>query len=208
MKHFITKQVDMFRPAYAKVSEVFPRQCIFVATTNQSDFLKSNTGNRRFIPIDVNVEMVAKSVWDDLRPEEVGQIWAEAYKYYRAGETLYMEGDADLIAKGQQTMHVEVDERAGLVEKFLDIPLPDNWDDRGLMERRLFFEGNGKGHTQREYTCVAEVWCECFGREKDHMDRYKSRDINDILKALPGWESVGSTKNFPIYGKQRYFKRS
>ena len=207
VKHFITKQVDMFRPAYAKVSEVFPRQCIFIGTTNKKDFLKSTTGNRRFIPIDVNVELITKSVWDDLKPEEVSQLWAEAFTYYKAGETLYMSAEADRLAKREQAKHAETDERLGLVGNFLDMELPSDWDVRSLMERRMFIETGGEGTKKRKYVCVAEVWCECFGREKEHMDRYKTREINEMLRVSDGWETVNSTKNFPLYGKQKYYRR-
>jgi putative DNA primase/helicase len=207
VKHFITKQVDMFRPAYAKVSEVFPRQCIFIGTTNKSDFLKSTTGNRRFIPIDVNQELVTKSVWDDMDDATVEQFWAEAFIYYKKGETLYMENEAKKLAEAEQSKHAETDDRMGLVENFLDQLLPKDWESRGLMERRMFIEAQGEGVDPKQFTCVAEVWCECFGRDKEQMDRYKTRDINEMLKIMPGWEQVNSTKNFRLYGKQKYFRR-
>jgi len=207
VKHFVSKQTDMFRPAFGRVVESFPRQCIFIGSTNKSDFLKGSTGNRRFIPIDVNVESVTRSVWEDLQPEEVGQLWAEAFTYYKAGETLYMDGEADRLAKRQQAKHSETDERQGLVENFADMLLPPDWNSRSLMERQLYVENGGEGEQTRQYICVAEVWCECFGRDKDHMDRYKTREINEMLSSMPGWEAANSTKNFPIYGKQRYYKR-
>ena len=208
VKHFITKQVDMFRPAYAKVSETFPRQCIFIGTTNKRDFLKSTTGNRRFIPIDVHVESVTRSVWEDLQPEEVSQLWAEAFTYYKKGETLYMDASADRIAKKEQSKHAETDERSGILGNFLDMELPKDWDDRSLIERRLYIESDkSEGDVQRQVTCVAEVWCECFGREQNQMDRYKTREINEMLRAAEGWEGVNSTLRFPLYGVQKYYRR-
>jgi predicted P-loop ATPase len=209
VKHFLTKQVDSFRPAYARVVESFPRQCIFVGTTNSADFLKSTTGNLRFIPIDVRPEAVTKSVWDDLNDDEVGQIWAEAYTMYKKGETLYMSPEADAIAKREQAGHVEQDERTGLVEKYLDTLLPLDWDDMGPIERSIYFDSSSKpkGEVLRGYVCAAQIWCECFGRDIKDMDRYKTREINEIMKTLRGWEPVNSTKNFGYYGKQKYYKR-
>jgi len=208
VKHFLTKQVDSFRPAYARVSESFPRQCIFIGTTNSADFLKSTTGNRRFIPIDVNVEAVTKSVWDDLGAHDVGQLWAEAFKLYRKGEKLYMSKEADAMAKEEQASHIEQDERAGIVGDYLKQLLPKDWDKRSPIERTLFL-GSEKdtGERIRDFVCAAEIWCECFEREKKDMDRYRTREINDIMKTMRGWEFVNSTKNFPHYGKQRYYRR-
>lgn len=209
VKHFLTKQVDTFRPAYARVSETFPRQCIFIGTTNSDDFLKSTTGNRRFIPIDVNRKKVKKSVWDDLDQAEVDQIWAEAYKLYRKGEDLFMSDEAERLAKEQQAKHSEKDDRAGIVENYLETKLPEDWDRRSEGERRMFMDNefDAKGVKQRKYVCAAEIWCECFGRDKKDMDRYRTREINDILKNMEGWEAVNSTRNFGPYGKQRYYKR-
>ena len=44
-------------------------------------------------------------------------------------------------------------------------------------------------------------------KDKNEMNRYNTREINDILKNLEDWEFVSSTKHFEIYGKQKYFKR-
>ena len=54
---------------------------------------------------------------------------------------------------------------------------------------------------------VAEIWCECLGKDKEDMDRYKTREINNILRSLDEWEQSRSTKNFKIYGKQKYYSR-
>lgn len=51
IKHFITKQEDIYRVAYGRQTSVFPRQCVFFGTTNATHFLKDATGNRRFWPV-------------------------------------------------------------------------------------------------------------------------------------------------------------
>uniref|UniRef100_UPI002ED32185 VapE domain-containing protein n=1 Tax=[Ruminococcus] torques TaxID=33039 RepID=UPI002ED32185 len=67
----------------------YPRRCVFFGTSNEEEFLKDMTGNIRFWPVDVGVHPAKKSVWKDL-PQEVDQIWAEAYTYWILGEPLYM----------------------------------------------------------------------------------------------------------------------
>lgn len=209
IKHFISKREDQFRPAYGRTVETYKRQCVFFGTTNKDDFLRDPTGNRRFLPIDIRPEFVTKSVPEDLTEEEIDQIWAEAYKLYRAGEPLYMTGEEDVIAKIEQHKHSETDERKGVIEEYLNKKYPDNWNDMDLYDRRHWLEDplSQNGTIPKDFVCVAEIWCECLGKDKTDMSRYNTREVNEILRSLPEWEYINSTKNFSIYGKQKYYKR-
>ena len=209
IKHYISKREDMFRPAYGRTVETYKRQCVFFGTTNNKDFLRDPTGNRRFMPIDVRPEYVTKSVIDDLTQDEINQIWAEAYQLYLAKEPLYLVGDEDIIAKIEQHKHSEADERKGIIEEYLNTKFPDNWDKMDLYDRRRWLEDplSKNGTVQKDFICIAEVWCECLGKDKTEMSRYNTREVNEILRSLPEWEAIASTKNFPLYGKQKYYKR-
>lgn len=212
VKHFISKQEDMFRPAYARTAETYMRQCVFVATTNQNNFLKDASGNRRFMPVDIHNLKLAYN--PDLKQfldnkKEIDQIWAEAVHLFKKGEPLYLSKQAENLAEIEQKIHSEVDERMGLVENYLSTKLPESWEDKDIYERRTYFEDelSQNGKIERDYVCVAEIWCECLGKEKEDMDRYKTREINDILRSLDDWEQSKSTKNFKLYGKQKYYTR-
>ena len=74
IKHYISKREDSFRPAYGRVVETYKRQCVFFGTTNSQDFLHDPSGNRRFLPVDVNIARITKSVTEDLTDEEVDQM--------------------------------------------------------------------------------------------------------------------------------------
>lgn len=209
IKHYISKREDSFRPAYGRVVETYKRQCVFFGTTNNKNFLRDPTGNRRFMPVDVRPEFVTKSVIQDLTQDEINQIWAEAYQLYLANEPLYLIGEEDIIAKIEQNKHSETDERRGLIEEYLNTKFPEDWETMDLYDRRRWLDDplSKVGTIQKDFVCVAEVWCECLGKEKNDMSRYNTRDINEILRALPDWEMLTSTKNFSIYGKQKYYKR-
>ena len=209
IKHYIAKREDSFRPAYGRVVETYKRQCVFFGTTNSKDFLKDPTGNRRFMPVDVHREKVRKSVIDDLTSEEIHQIWAEAYQMYLNDEPLYLVDNESTLAKIEQAKHAESDERRGIIEEYLDKLYPDNWDKLDIYERRSWLDSPtpAKGSHQKKYVCVAEIWSECLGKDKADMSRYNTREINETLKSLNDWEFVSSTRNFPIYGKQKYYKR-
>ena len=83
VKQYISKCEDMFRPAYGRTIETYKRQCVFFGTTNNMDFLKDPTGNRRFNPVDAHIERRTKHVIYDLTQSEVDQIWAEAYVLWK-----------------------------------------------------------------------------------------------------------------------------
>jgi len=78
VKHFISKREDIYRVAYGKRVTKFPMQCVFFGTTNEMDFLKDKTGNRRFWPVMVEKHRIKKNLWREDIKAEIHQIWAEA----------------------------------------------------------------------------------------------------------------------------------
>ncbi len=80
IKQFISAKVDRYRPAYGRVTESHPRQCVLVGTTNENTYLRDRTGNRRFWPVPVRyrikIEWLAK--WRE-------QLFAEACALYLEG---------------------------------------------------------------------------------------------------------------------------
>lgn len=51
VKGFITTQVDRYRAAYAADAEDRPRGFVLIGTTNDDEYLRDSTGNRRFWPV-------------------------------------------------------------------------------------------------------------------------------------------------------------
>ena len=211
MKAFISKCEDQFRPAYGRKVEIFPRQCVFFATTNEYNFLKGDTGNRRFWIINVGEKQPSRSMYTDLTSEEVLQIWAEAKKYYDEGEELYLPKELEQKARNRQKEHEEVDEREGLIEEFLEKRLPQSWEEKTITERRVWFLQEGdtlreEASLQRTRITAVEILSECFGERIDDKTRYKTRGVNAILKKMEGWRYIGNVRG-DIYGKQRTFER-
>lgn len=209
IKHFISKQEDTYRAAYARTTETNKRQCVFFGTTNNYSFLRDPSGNRRFMPIDCSNFSKCKSVHSDDFPTD--QIWAEAVHLYEKGEPLYLSPAADKIANRERRGHSEQDDRQGMIEDYLDREIPSNWDTRDLSQRRSFLNHNMTDEddqmVKRDHVCAAEVWCECLGKEKEDMSKFATREVNDILRSLEGWEPSKGPKRFKLYGNQRYYKR-
>lgn len=211
VKRFTSSTVDIYRPAYGKQLVRFPRQCTFWPTSNKYDFLAGPDKHRRFWPIKTRAQEPTKWVFEDLTPLEIGQIWAEAVHYYKAGETLYLPDDVAKLADAAREEHREVDDRAGIVEKYLSAKLPENWAELSMYDRRSFISGEGieeAGTVDREFVCVAEIWCEALGCMHRDMNAQNTKFIHDIMKKMPGWEATNTTKRFGAYGPQRAYKNT
>lgn len=84
IKKVITCQVDRYRPPYGRASADFPRQCVFVGTTNETTYLQDTTGLRRFWPIKTGIINLEKI------KEQREQLYAEALKKYKDGHEWYV----------------------------------------------------------------------------------------------------------------------
>lgn len=209
VKQFLSKREDIYRAAYGRRTERHPRRCVFFGTSNDREFLKDTTGNRRFWPVDVGVHPAIKSIWNDL-PEEVDQIWAEAYMYWALGEQLHLTKDIEDMAYEQQESHRETSGKEGLISEYLAKPVPKNWDQMDIPARKMFLAGGGVGDVElvpREKTCAVEIWVECFGGEPKYLKRADSTEINNILSGLKGWKRNKNVRRYGPYGTQKGFER-
>lgn len=207
IKLYISKQVDRFRPAYGRRLQEFPRQCIFVATTNETQFLRDATGNRRFWVVDTP-NAPTKSIWQDLTPETVSLIWGEAVELFKAGEELFLPRELEAAAREIQDLYEEENPRAGLVADYLERLLPESWNDMDTYARRAWLEAGNEGTVQRRTVCTMEIWAEALGGNPDRYDRYAGKEIRDIMAGMEGWSrSKGNRITIRPYGVQRYYER-
>ncbi|WP_196007891.1 virulence-associated E family protein [Clostridium tyrobutyricum] len=217
VKHFISKREDIYRVAYGKRVTKFPRQCVFFGTTNDNDFLRDKTGNRRYWPVVVGINKSNKNLWTDMTQNEIDQIWAEALKLWRNGEKLFLTPDLEKEAVKVQEQHTEESSKEGLIREYLDRLLPENWGDLDIGARRMFIHDTdfGKvkeGTVKRDRVCAMEIWVELFQADPKQMTSAQSREINDILRKIEGWQPYskgsGKLKFGKNYGLQRAFIRT
>lgn len=210
-KQFLSRQVDVFRQAYGRRTQEFPRRCVFFGSSNQYEFLKDITGNRRFWPIDIEAQKPTKNVYVNL-PGEVDQIWAEAVVKYKNGESLIIEDNeaALKIAETAREAHMESNSKQGLINEFLLQKVPKNWNTTCRSARRTFLAmGSHTPDEDLEYRdriCAVEVWYECFGQDPARMKKVDTREINQILLDSPYTQGGSHVMRFGEYGKQRGFK--
>lgn len=218
-KQAIASQQDSYRKPYARNPVTLKRQCIFFGTTNNYDFLKDETGDRRYYPIDVDRRHATKNMDTELTPEYVNQLWAEALERYRKGEEIYIT-DRNILAMAEQEQRNHFDESPlqSDIFNFLDIllPPPQEWYNMTLDQRKRYIRAvqdgedtsRSLGHTgvyKRDRVSVKEVMCELYGYELNQpIERKISLDVARSLTAL-GWNKTGKTEWIKPYGNVKIY---
>ena len=209
VKSFLSTSDDKYRPSYGRVVESHPRQCVIIGTVNgERGYLRDITGNRRFWIIKVH-QKTQKQSWHFTQADR-DQFWAEAKAIWESGEKLYLEGDILAESEKAQRNAMEVDERVGMVEEYLNTLLPEGWDDMDVYARRSFLSGDPtavKGATERTTVSNAEIWCECFGKDLSELKSADSYAIAALMTQIPGWKRGAAAKRLPLYGKQRIYEK-
>jgi len=115
LKAFLSKTEDRARLAFERKAVTYPRQCVFIGSTNQDEYLQDETGNRRFWPVVVG-ELERDSLINDR-----DQLWAEAVARYKLGEPLWLDDDeVRATAKYEQASRLFSDEWAGDVQRYIE----------------------------------------------------------------------------------------
>lgn len=211
IKQFLSKQEDIYREAYARRTSTFKRQCVFFGTTNDNEFLRDKTGNRRFWPVNVGLKVPIKSIFTDL-DAEVDQIWAEAYELYKSGEALYLNNEVSKIAIERQEEHLESNPKEGLIREFISRKVIPGFNEKSIIDRKIFWANDRSALEseliERDRICAAEIWCECFGADIKLMKRQDVIEINGILSTIKEFEKSEKSLRFgPDYGVQKGFAK-
>ena len=200
-KAFLSRVRDDVRPAYARKSESIPRSNVFAATTNETEFLQSCNGNRRWWIIPIK-GIGQPREWIEQLKTEVPQLWAEAYHYYRNGETLYLPPELESEANQRQAEYTTAagDELLEDIEAFLNRPVPPDYDSWPIARRAQWQEWavDNRKYIDEDYRCVGTkpltiVSPKMIKRELPNdairtSFRYSSQYINSLLEHIPGWE--------------------
>lgn len=110
VKQVLSTPIDHYRMPYGRRAVSYPRQCIFVGTTNETNYLRDPTGARRFWPIACGaIDIPALELARE-------QLFAEAAATFRPGVT-WWEMPSEVVEE-QDSRHEE-DAWEAPVQEFL-----------------------------------------------------------------------------------------
>lgn len=218
VKQFLSGTADTVRLAYRHNEEDFKRRCVFMGTTNQEEYLKDTTGNRRFCPVRSPLDMDHPLDFAGLRAA-VPQIWAEAQVLYFQMRKQYPDGwlpltltshEARATAQAlQESAREESPQEAVLpdVLEWLNKPVPASVALGGASEK---FEAEpGERFFVRGAVTAAMALADLADKPLVRAQRGDPmRVIAQALALAPGWERAGPSGRARVDGKlARWFIR-
>ena len=115
IKAFIRRTTDRFRLPYGKRLIESPRQCVFAGTANHSNYLRDNTGARRFWPV------LRGAIDIDAFAHGRDRFWAEAKDRFDRGSVWRLEtNELVTAAAGEQAARFESDPWEELIEQWIN----------------------------------------------------------------------------------------
>lgn len=183
IKMFISQQSDKYRQPYARLTEDCPRHCIFVGTTNDTQFLNDPTGNRRFLPVTVytDAEWFFENLDSYIRPY-ILECWREALYRMKHGQTyLTLSPSMYKIVEEVRAQYTDDDPAEGLVLDYLD-KVPVGGD-----------------------VCGLEIYTQCYNGLRNRFGRTEARNIATIIARRKDFVRASDRKRFEKWGLQRYW---
>lgn len=208
LKAWVSRTHDKTRLAYKHFAATYPRQCIFIGSTNDEEYLRDHTGGRRFWPIKCYLA-------DDIDTEDLDRnmdmIWAEATLRYRElrrtcklkSLPLYMQNEeakAEAV-KLQESRRVDTaeDSLAGQIEAWLDQPIGSEtgFDDLDPDAPKLY----------RNVTCCLEVFTDMMGGDPGRYNQAEATKVGRAMARVKGWERLPNHVTTSRFGRQRIYQR-
>lgn len=180
VKVAITRRTDKFRAPYERMPNSYRRECVFVGTTNDTEYLKDASGGRRFLPVradgDVNVPLIIA---------ERDQLWAEAVHLFREGFKYWVLPDD---APAEQSARYMSDSWEGRVERWLAGKFGEN--DKHAPQRLRFM-----AVTQLDWTTTDELLEFAIGLDPGKHTKADQMRMSNIMKRfgtapIPGEDGI------------------
>ena len=159
IKSFITSTHERWTPKYKEFETVFPKRLVFVATTNQEEFLAELTGNRRWLPVRVLQADVEGLMADR------DQLWAEAAVLFSLLGVCWSE--AERMAADVHAEHM----------------ISDPWMDR-IVEWLELEDVDGGKPVMRDFLQTHEVLRSALGHDLKNCGKRDEMRVAACLHAL------------------------
>ena len=177
VKAQLTRQVDRARPAYGRSVLDIARTCVFWGSTNDPNYLRDQTGNRRFLPIPVgriDVEAI-------LRDRD--QLWAEAVWLEDMGFDIALPKSLWEAAGNEQAKRMRSDPWDDIVARDID-----DARDHAIMASLTYYQIVTTREGIKEERITSEyLLAEILGIAKDKLSPDQSSRLGYVMRRL-GWE--------------------
>lgn len=175
VKQFISSMKDRFRASFDRRARDYPRQVVFIGTTNEDHYLVDPTGNRRMWPV-----RVTRQIDIEWLQQARDQLFAEAVTRFEAGERFHPtpREQRELFEPQQQQRQVESAIQAAVL-------------------RYLYDEHQKIGLTGENGTLVNEITApELLSRLGISVDKQTHVLVRQVTAALrhAGWTRFRSTR--------------
>lgn len=101
IKSFVTRDKDILRLPYARRESEFARRTVFFGSVNPKNFLRDDTGNRRYWTISCD-----RVYWQ--HGIDMQQLWAEFYELYKQGQQWHLTFEENDILNQLNDEHSEI----------------------------------------------------------------------------------------------------
>lgn len=199
-KAFLSRCSDYMRPAYGHKVVEFMRHNVFAATTNETNFLQGDNGNRRWwiIPVKGNGHV---SAWLGRLQRSVPQLWAKAYTYYLQRMKLYLSPDMEIQANEVQVQHssILVDPIMEDLEMYLEREVPMQYASWTIPTRLAYQKGAysepNSTMTSLDMVCARQIIEEMPNDlVRRNPSKYTSQYINRLMSMIPNWKRSDQEK--------------
>ncbi|MCA1513642.1 virulence-associated E family protein [Bradyrhizobium sp. NBAIM01] len=198
LKAFLSKTVDAARAAYGHGRTDQRRRCVFVATTNNDQYLKDGTGNRRFWPV-----RVAEIDLEGLQFDR-DQLWAEAAAAEVTGEPLVIPAALWNVAAEETAVRMEHDPWADIIGDKLAQLEAAALGGR-MLTTKLFARGED---AQGPHWRVASDYLltEVLSIPKARQANWQTKRLANVMRSL-GWTWCENPLRFGTAGQKRGFMK-
>jgi predicted P-loop ATPase len=198
-KAFISKTSLRYRRPYMSKTEEFAKNFILARTTNQREYLKDKTGERRFLSVMVDGARQKRHPME-IEQATIDQIWGEAVSIYKEGFELKFDAETEEELEKYRENFMYRDEVEIQVLDYLEMPIPSNWERMTAQRQHQYtaswFDNSSEiefGTEELKRVSTREIMYNLF--MKNSNDRKLSAKINLIIDHLPYWEKKAYRAN-------------
>lgn len=157
LKAFITAASDRIRAPYAREATHRPRRTSFCATVNPGQFLRDETGDRRFWV--VSVDNIALDTLKGLSKEWFTQLWAETYLLWQKHPQSFRLTQTEQNTLNERNASFrETKPGEEEIRQAFDFSLPqDQWTEWSASKLQMYLVLSHKYNTRQIGTALAKI---------------------------------------------------